>query len=108
MRQHELVDAISLADPNAISNKEYRLWDNVVEVCKPLIEITLSGVVKFVHFTVKEYGCLTLFNYCYLRRIGTFSIVRRDLSLSSRMPNMIWLSLASLISVRASTLLTKG
>ena len=58
MRQHELVDAVSLANPNAISNKEYRLWDNVVEVCKPLIEVTLSGVIKFVHFTVKEYDRL--------------------------------------------------
>ena len=61
MRQHELVDAISLANPNAIPNKEYRLWDSVVEVCKPLIEVTLSGTIRFVHFTVKEYDRLTFF-----------------------------------------------
>ena len=52
--QHEVVDVVSLADSNAIEHKEHRLWNNVIELCKPLVEVTPSGIVRFVHFTVKE------------------------------------------------------
>ena len=53
LTQQELLDAVSFANPDAISNKEYRLWDSTIDLCKPIIEVTASGVVKFVHFTVK-------------------------------------------------------
>ena len=54
LQQYELLDAASFADPDSVINAEYRLWDNTIDLCKPLVEIAPSGVVKFVHFTVKE------------------------------------------------------
>ena len=54
LKQHELLDAVSFANPAAISKKDLRLWDSTVDLCKPLIEVTATGVVKFVHFTVME------------------------------------------------------
>ena len=54
LKQYELLDAASFADMNAISNKDYRLWDNAIDLCKPLIELHPTGTVKFVHFTVRE------------------------------------------------------
>ena len=54
LRQHELLDAVSFVDQHAVLDTGYRLWDNATDLCKPLVEVTGTGLVKFVHFTAKE------------------------------------------------------
>ncbi|KAK2755707.1 hypothetical protein FQN54_005857 [Arachnomyces sp. PD_36] len=55
LQRHELLDAVSLHPGNCILNDETRVWSNVIDLCKPLIEEMPNGSIVFVHFTVKEY-----------------------------------------------------
>ncbi|KAK2802065.1 hypothetical protein FQN51_004975 [Onygenales sp. PD_10] len=55
LRKHELLDAASLHTANTCLNEETRVWENVIDLCKPLVEEMPNGTIVFIHFTVKEY-----------------------------------------------------
>jgi hypothetical protein len=54
LKRYELLDGISLHSGNNMLSDETRLWDQAIDICKPLIENGPNGSVVFVHFTVQE------------------------------------------------------
>ncbi|KAI9791132.1 MAG: hypothetical protein M1816_004363 [Peltula sp. TS41687] len=57
LKDFELQDGIALHIQNRKLDHDTKLWGNVFDVCKPLIEEDrLHQTVVFVHFSVKEYG----------------------------------------------------
>lgn len=54
LKYYELLDGISLHDPNAIPGTGTRNGRDVLDLCQPLIEDSPSNMVKFVHFLARE------------------------------------------------------
>lgn len=59
LKKFEIQDAVSLHPACAWINDETRLFDSVVELCKPLVENGPNDVVRFVHASVKELSVST-------------------------------------------------
>ncbi|OCL02271.1 hypothetical protein AOQ84DRAFT_382837 [Glonium stellatum] len=55
LKKFELLDGISLHEGNGLLNEDTRLWESVIDICKPLIEEGPGGTIVFVNFTVREY-----------------------------------------------------
>ncbi|KAH0560092.1 hypothetical protein GP486_003385 [Trichoglossum hirsutum] len=55
MKKIELLDGVTLHRGNSQLNEKTRLWERVIDVCKPLVEDGPNGTVVFIHFTVQEY-----------------------------------------------------
>ena len=54
LKKFELLDGVSLHESNTLLNENTRLWESVIDLCKPLIEDGPNGTIVFVHFTVRE------------------------------------------------------
>jgi hypothetical protein len=54
LKRAELLDAVSLHRGNSQLNEETRLWEQVIELCKPLVEDGPNETIVFIHFTVPE------------------------------------------------------
>ena len=54
LKKFELLDGVSLHAGNSLLDEDTRLWESVIDLCKPLIEEGPNGTVVFVHFTVRE------------------------------------------------------
>ena len=54
LRVQELLDGISLHEDCSFLSEGNRLKRHVLEVCKPILEETPSGLVDLVHFSAKE------------------------------------------------------
>jgi hypothetical protein len=54
LKKYELLDGVTLYHGNSHLNEQTRLWERVIDLCKPLVEETPSGTIVFIHFTVQE------------------------------------------------------
>ena len=64
LRVQELLDGVSLYEDCSFLSEENRLKKHVLEICKPILEETPSGVVDFVHFSAKE-SVKSMFQYSF-------------------------------------------
>ncbi|OCL05557.1 hypothetical protein AOQ84DRAFT_413235, partial [Glonium stellatum] len=55
MKKWELQDAISINIGSPVLTGETKLFNNFLDICKPLIEYGPNEIVSFVHFSVQEY-----------------------------------------------------
>ncbi|KAH0541368.1 hypothetical protein FGG08_004132 [Glutinoglossum americanum] len=55
LKKIELLDGVTLHRDNSELNEKTRLWEPVIDLCKPLVEDGPNGTIVFVHFTVREY-----------------------------------------------------
>lgn len=54
LKLHELLDGIAFCtSPNILDNTT-KLTKRVLDLCKPIVEITREGVVSLVHFSAKQ------------------------------------------------------
>jgi hypothetical protein len=54
MKKLELLDGVSLHRDNCQLNERTRLWGQVIDLCKPLVEDGPNETIVFIHFTVQE------------------------------------------------------
>ena len=54
LRVIELQDAIVFASGAVSLSEESKLPPNIVDLCKPLIQMDDNGQISFAHFTVRE------------------------------------------------------
>jgi hypothetical protein len=54
LKKFELLDGVTLHRGNSHLNEKTRLWEQVIDLCKPLVEETSSRTIVFIHFTVQE------------------------------------------------------
>jgi hypothetical protein len=85
LKTYEVLDGVVLCKDPYQLKESTKLTSQVLNRCKPLIEIDASGNVSFVHFTVKEYDLFPIFHALHWLadfRLDIFSINRVDLSCS--------------------------
>jgi hypothetical protein len=54
LKKFELLDGITLHCGNSQLNEKTRLWEQVIDLCKPFVEDGPNGTIMFIHFTVRE------------------------------------------------------
>jgi hypothetical protein len=54
LKKFELLDGITLHRGNTQLNEKTRLWEQVIDLCKPFVEDGANETIMFIHFTVRE------------------------------------------------------
>ena len=54
LKKFELLDGVTLHRGNSQLNEKTRLWEQVIDLCKPFVEDGPRGTIVFIHFTVRE------------------------------------------------------
>lgn len=54
LKKFELLNGIALDEDTTVLDKETMFTEQVLDLCKPLIEERPDGSVALVHFSVKE------------------------------------------------------
>ena len=54
LKKFELLDGVTLHRHNSQLNEKTRLWEQVVDLCKPLVEDGPNGTIAFIHSTVRK------------------------------------------------------
>jgi hypothetical protein len=54
LKKFELLDGVTLHRGNSQLNEKSRLWEQVIDLCKPLVEDGPNETIVFIHFTVRE------------------------------------------------------
>jgi hypothetical protein len=54
LKKFELLDGVTLHRGNTQLNEKTRLWEKVIDLCKPFVEDGPNETIVFIHFTVQE------------------------------------------------------
>jgi hypothetical protein len=54
LKKFELLDGVTLHRGNSQLNEKTRLWEQVIDLCKPFVEDGPNETIVFIHFTVRE------------------------------------------------------
>jgi hypothetical protein len=54
LKKFELLDGVTLHCGNSYLNEKTRLWEQVIDLCKPFVKDGLNETIVFIHFTVRE------------------------------------------------------
>jgi hypothetical protein len=54
IRDFELLSAIGTSFGSSEPSQAKSIGRGIIDLCKPVVEITANGVVDFVHFSAKE------------------------------------------------------
>lgn len=59
LKRHELLHGAALTYEKPVLDDRNRLYDTVIDKCKPLVEELPDGTITLVHSIVQEYGLIT-------------------------------------------------
>jgi len=54
LRIHEVQDGVSLRSGQTMLDERTKVSSAVIDICRPLIQVGRDGVIRFIHFSVKE------------------------------------------------------